>query len=488
MGDRLKELFITVCTTGKSLPAERSGFEPVALNNDKPLSVSRTKTKAARVSTDNDSARSSNHVSSVQKSKCDCQCGLLAAELEGVKLDLVILQKNVDTRLTSAQKTHDDEVTQLRHIYAKERERCELLESDISILVRGRDREIYELNNIIVLLENKVESIEALNASLRKSISEQSTKYIQNNYDMNKTSDHANNYANSKPFSTSDDIYIKSSNNIEHSPLRLPNYFTKKETTNDHARTETICQSREVPAEYLRHVGSTMKINQPRQQCIVLETKASFIETPNSAIIIKDQQQSKVQVALSSKKTKEKANLDTPFPTTRPSPQVPEWLARLPLIDDDNSTKSLAFINDTTDKNKSDMCKMTSTKQHSLDTPPPTRPSPQVSEWLARLPVIDDDNSTKSRAFKNNTTDKNKSDIRKRTSTQQPFLHNCLQGCQSCQSPFPKRRRTRRPPYPRYSRRSRMKEWLTYLDLVRQVMRSDSIPKPNQYPILPALQ
>ena len=156
MGDRLKELFITVCTMGKSLPA-------VALNNDKPLSVSRTKTKAARVSIDNDSARSSNHVSSVQKSKCDCQCGLLVAELEGVKLDLVIVQKNVDTKITSAQKTHDDEVAQLRYIYAKERERCELLESDISILVRGRDREINELNNIIVSLENKVESIEALN-------------------------------------------------------------------------------------------------------------------------------------------------------------------------------------------------------------------------------------------------------------------------------------------------------------------------------------
>ena len=52
---------------------------------------------------------------------------------------------------------------------------------------------------------------------------------------------------------------------------------------------------------------------------------------------------------------------------------------------------------------------MTCTKQPSLDTPPPTRPSPQVSEWLARLPLIDDDNSTKSRAFKNNTTEKNKS-------------------------------------------------------------------------------
>ncbi len=58
MGDRLKELFITVCMMGKSLTADHSGFAPVALNNDKPLSVSRTKTKAARVFTDNDSARS----------------------------------------------------------------------------------------------------------------------------------------------------------------------------------------------------------------------------------------------------------------------------------------------------------------------------------------------------------------------------------------------------------------------------------------------
>jgi hypothetical protein len=106
----------------------------------------------------------------------------LVAELERVKLDLVILQKSVDTKIISAQKTHDDEVAQLRYIYAKERERCELLESDISILVRGRGREINELNNIIVSLENKVESIETLNASLRKLISEQSTKYIQDNF------------------------------------------------------------------------------------------------------------------------------------------------------------------------------------------------------------------------------------------------------------------------------------------------------------------
>ena len=84
---------------------------------------------------------------------------------------------------------------------------------------------------------------------------------------MSKTSEHVNNYNNSKPFSTPDDIYIKPSNNIEHSPLPLPNYLAKKETTNDHARTETICQSREVPAEYLRHNNN--QPDQNRQNCLL---------------------------------------------------------------------------------------------------------------------------------------------------------------------------------------------------------------------------
>ena len=50
--------------------------------------------------------------------KCDCQCGVLAAELEGIKLELVILQKTVETKITSSQKSHEDEVTQLRYNYA----------------------------------------------------------------------------------------------------------------------------------------------------------------------------------------------------------------------------------------------------------------------------------------------------------------------------------------------------------------------------------
>ena len=133
------------------------------------------------------------------QSKCDCQCGVLAAELEGVKLELVILQKTVETKITSSQESHGDEVTQLRYNYANERERCERLEADISILVKGRDREISELNNIIVSLTNKVKSIEALNESLQKSTSAQSTQGIQNNPNKGNLCEDTDNYVNSFP-------------------------------------------------------------------------------------------------------------------------------------------------------------------------------------------------------------------------------------------------------------------------------------------------
>ena len=42
--------------------------------------------------------------------KCGCQCGVLAAELDGVKLELVILQKSVEIKIIEV-KSHEDEVT-----------------------------------------------------------------------------------------------------------------------------------------------------------------------------------------------------------------------------------------------------------------------------------------------------------------------------------------------------------------------------------------
>ena len=49
----------------------------------------------------------SSDVSSLQRNRCDCQCGVLAAELEGVKLGLVILQKSVEIKIIEV-KSHED--------------------------------------------------------------------------------------------------------------------------------------------------------------------------------------------------------------------------------------------------------------------------------------------------------------------------------------------------------------------------------------------
>jgi hypothetical protein len=312
---------------------------------------------------------------------CDCLC---TESLENIKLDLEILRSQVDSlqSLANSQEACPPVINDFVRLQIELcDERIRNLGTELCLLTKKSTSAIDKLTNKIDCIEAKFENV--LNKTIMENSLEDNVSHIS----------------------------FVSQNNVGHDKQKLCVYEQNEINYQGSQRsmpspTLTIYDN-ELP-KWNNIVGSTMKINQPRQQCIMPETKASFIETPNSAIIIKDQQQSKLQVALSSKKVKEKANLT-------------EWLARLPLIDDDNSIKSPAFKNDTIDKNKSDMCKMTSTKQPSLDTLPPTRPSPQVSKWLARLPLIDHDNSTKSRAFKNNTTDKNKSDMRKRTSTQQPF-------------------------------------------------------------------
>lgn len=107
------------------------------------------------------------HRNAIWKRDCDCQFRLLAAELEDVKLDLSIIQSNVESRINAGK---IDEITQLKEDLNIEREKskrleatCKQLEGDILSLVRGRSREVSELNNIIELLETKVRSIEALN-------------------------------------------------------------------------------------------------------------------------------------------------------------------------------------------------------------------------------------------------------------------------------------------------------------------------------------
>ena len=78
-------------------------------------------------------------VKSLCNIQCDCKCGLLAAELEGIKLDMVIMQRNIESNNLAANTVPENEFKRLEKKLAKETEKSTQLEKDISILVRGRD-------------------------------------------------------------------------------------------------------------------------------------------------------------------------------------------------------------------------------------------------------------------------------------------------------------------------------------------------------------
>ncbi|CAB3997855.1 Hypothetical predicted protein, partial [Paramuricea clavata] len=105
--------------------------------------------------------------------KLGCQCRILAADLEGVKLDIAIMCRDIETKFLAAYNSQDsdsEQISELKHELLKEKEKCSQLEADIFILVRGRNREINELKNTITCLENKLKSSDAINESLRQSL------------------------------------------------------------------------------------------------------------------------------------------------------------------------------------------------------------------------------------------------------------------------------------------------------------------------------
>jgi hypothetical protein len=105
----------------------------------------------------------------LNKSDCGCQCGVLTAELEVVNLDMVIMNKNIESKIFAAINAREkDEIACLKKDLDNEREKCERLDSDIAILVSGRNQEIYELNKTIVSLGNKLKAAEVNNESINQ--------------------------------------------------------------------------------------------------------------------------------------------------------------------------------------------------------------------------------------------------------------------------------------------------------------------------------
>ena len=76
-------------------------------------------------------------------SQCDCKCGLLTAELEGIKLDIVIKQRNIESKIPTPNKIREsDEIKCLKQELANAKERCKHLEGEIQILIKSRNNEV----------------------------------------------------------------------------------------------------------------------------------------------------------------------------------------------------------------------------------------------------------------------------------------------------------------------------------------------------------
>ena len=79
-------------------------------------------------------------------SNCRCSCGVLAADVEGVKLDITILQSRIELLSESnnelSHKEKDKEIDRLRGELMSEKRKSERLESELCHFVRERSVEI----------------------------------------------------------------------------------------------------------------------------------------------------------------------------------------------------------------------------------------------------------------------------------------------------------------------------------------------------------
>ena len=90
-------------------------------------------------------------------SACRCSCGVLAADVEGVNLDMTIPSNRiVSIAGANIEHSHKDmEIDRLRIELSIERARSEKLESDLGLFVKERSLEIEKLKLTIASLENK---------------------------------------------------------------------------------------------------------------------------------------------------------------------------------------------------------------------------------------------------------------------------------------------------------------------------------------------
>ena len=97
----------------------------------------------------------------LNSNNCGCSCGIIAAELEGMKLELVILQKKFEFKLDSfvaELSTDRTNINQLKQELAYEKNKNSRFESELALFVRERNAEVNELNKTIALLNGGIKT------------------------------------------------------------------------------------------------------------------------------------------------------------------------------------------------------------------------------------------------------------------------------------------------------------------------------------------
>ena len=135
------------------------------------------------------------NLNSLSNCACHCSCGVLAADAEGVNLDMTIPSNRIGA-IAGANTEHshkDMEIDRLRIELSIERARSEKLESDLSLFVKERSLEIEKLNLTIASLENKNASTSAASVNNNSSKINKNTLMNENNRNSHRNNGHYNN-------------------------------------------------------------------------------------------------------------------------------------------------------------------------------------------------------------------------------------------------------------------------------------------------------
>ena len=103
---------------------------------------------------------------------CRCSCGVLAADLEGIKLELVILQRDIVAVANSAASkvskgNNQNEINRLQRELSNESEKKKQPDADLNAVQREKGKVVDRLNKTITPLENNVSMLKELNDSYK---------------------------------------------------------------------------------------------------------------------------------------------------------------------------------------------------------------------------------------------------------------------------------------------------------------------------------